>query len=119
MIDWFRLHFKAILYFIFAMILFFGIVSWIFLTYFYEDILNKYAVPKLEEAALTATNGYYHLKLGRISYQNHTVWCRQFDLQRVRYDSGAKGVALKRVFIDSLEITGVSLWRILLGKGLA
>jgi hypothetical protein len=117
--NWLRLHFKAILYFFIALILFFGVAGWVFLTYYYEDLLNTYAVPKLEEAALTATNGYYRLKLGRISYHDHTVWCKQFDLQRVKYDSGARGIAVKRVLIDSLKFSGVSLFKFVLGRALA
>jgi len=110
---------KAVIYFFFGLVLFLLVASWVFFTYFFEDFLNSYAVPKLEEAALTATHGVYRLKLDRIAYIHHRVYCMGFDLESVKYDSGAKGIALKRVFVDTVEFTGVSILKIVLGKGLA
>jgi hypothetical protein len=118
MIAWIKLHFKAILYFFFGLLLFIAVGLWVYISYYYEDLLNRFAIPKLQEAALTATNGNYRLKLGSVSYHHHTVWLRGFDLYRVRYTAGEKGIAVKRVLIDSVEFTGVNIWKIILGKGL-
>lgn len=109
----------AIAYFFVGFLIFLGVGVWVFFSFFFEDMLNTFAVPKLEEAALTATHGVYHLKLGRISYHHHKILCAGFDLQRVRYDSGAQGTAIKRVLIDTVEFTGVNILKIYLGKALA
>jgi hypothetical protein len=110
---------KAIIYFFFGLILFVVVSGWIFFTYFYADFLNSYAIPKLEEAVVSATDGTYRLKLDRITYVHHKVYCTGFDLVRVRYDSGAKGIALRRLSVDTVEFTGVSILKIVLGKALA
>ncbi len=112
-----KLH--AVAYILVGFLLFIGIAAWVFFSFFFEDLLNTFAVPKIEEAALTATHGVYHLKLGRISYNHHKILCAGFDLQRVRYDSGAQGTAVKRVYIDTVEFTGVNLWRMFWSKTLA
>ena len=109
----------AVAYFLAGFLLFIGIAVWIFFSFFFEDLLNSYAIPKLEEAALTATHGVYHLKLNRIYYRNHKVFCTGFDLQRVRFDSGAQGTAVKRVLIDTVEFTGVNIWKMYWGKALS
>jgi hypothetical protein len=110
---------KAIIYFLFGLVFFLLVAGWVFFAYFYEDFLNAYAIPKLQEAVVTATDGYYRLKLDRITYVHHRVYCIGFDLNRVKYDSGAKGVALKRVTVDTVEFTGVSILKIVIGKALA
>ncbi|MFI5264769.1 MAG: hypothetical protein ACHQM6_09665, partial [Candidatus Kapaibacterium sp.] len=110
---------KAIIYFFFGLVLFVLVSGWIFFTYFYADFLNAYAIPKLEEAVVSATDGAYRLKLDRITYIHHRVYCTGFDLVRVKYDSGAKGIALRRLSVDTVEFTGVSILKIVLNKALA
>src|SRR5205085_6742693 len=100
MLNWLKLHHRPIAYFFVALVLFAVVGAWVMFTYYYEDILNTYAIPKLQEAALSATNGKYRLKLGHISYRNQIVWVKGFDLYRVKYEAGDKGIAMKRVVID-------------------
>lgn len=109
----------AVVYFLCGFALFLVLAGWIFFQYYYEDLLNAFVIPKLQEATISATHGYYRLNLKRISYRHHRVYAAGFDLYRVKYDSGARGTAVKRVSIDTLEITGVNLWKIYWGKALA
>ena len=105
--------FHATIYIIAGFFFFIAIGGVVFFAFFYENFLNSYAIPKLEEAVRTATHGVYNLKLDRITYRHFKVYCIGFDLQRVRYKKNAQGTAVKQVIIDTVEFTGVNIWKIL------
>src|SRR6266704_314429 len=94
---------KKILYSLAGLILLIVLASWIFFTFYFEGALNKYALPRLTEAARIATHGKYHLTLGRISYSGGKFFCKNFLLQRTGYDSSEHGNTVKRISIDSVR----------------
>jgi len=107
---------KKILYGLSALILLIAAAIWIFFSFYFEDALNRYAVPRLTEAARVATHGKYHLTLGRISYSGGSVFCKSFLLARTGYDSGEHGNTVKKVSIDSVRFIGVSWWDAVFGN---
>ncbi|MDP4219334.1 MAG: hypothetical protein Q8916_04865 [Bacteroidota bacterium] len=90
--------------------------SWIFITFYFEGALNRYAIPRLTEAARVATHGKYHLTMGRISYSGGSVFTKKFVLVRVGYDSSEHGNVVKKLTIDSVRFIGVSWWDALWGN---
>jgi hypothetical protein len=109
---------KKILYSIGTLILLVLLAAGIFFTFFFEDALNRYAVPRLTEAARVATHGKYHLTLGRISYIRGEIFCKNFILQRNGYDSSEHGNTVKRISIDSVRFIGVSWWDAIWGDNM-
>ena len=107
---------KKIFYFAGAATILLLIAEWVFMTFYFEDALNRYAIPRLTEAARIATHGKYHLTLGRISYSNGSVFCKNFVLLRSGYDSTEHGNTVKRISIDSVRFIGVSWWDALWGN---
>jgi hypothetical protein len=111
-----RSKLKKILYILGAAVLIMSLTVWIFFTFYFEGALNKYAVPRLTEAARVATHGKYHLTLGRISYTGSSIFCKNFILQRTGYDSSEHGNTVKRISIDSVRFIGVSWWDAICGN---
>jgi hypothetical protein len=101
---------KKILYSLAGLVLLIAVSGWIFFTFYLEDTLNSYAIPKLQEAARTATHGRYGLTMGRITYSGGSFFCKDFILQRTGYDSSEHGNVIKRISIDSVRFVGVSWW---------
>src|ERR1017187_9667442 len=107
---------RTIFYTLGSIALILCIAVWIFLSYYFESTLNKYAVPRLTEAARTATHGKFNLTMGRISYSGGSVFCKNFILSRVGYDSSEHGNTLMKISIDSVRFIGVSWWDAILGN---
>jgi len=107
---------KKIVYILGGAVLVLGVAAFIFLHFYFEDVLNHYAAPRLSEAARVATHGKYHLMLGRISYTGESIFCKNFILQRTGYDSSEHGNTVKRISIDSVRFIGVSWWDALCGN---
>jgi hypothetical protein len=107
---------KIILYTLGSIAIVVAIAIWIFLSFYFEGALNTYAVPRLTEAARVATHGKYTLTMGKISYSGKTVFCKNFILSRVGYDSSEHGNTLMKLSIDSVRFVGVSWLDAILGR---
>ncbi len=108
---------KTIFYSIGGLILLVGVGIWVVLTYYINDIINDTVVPRLEESVRSSTNGDYYLTLGKVNYSNGTLFCPNFNLERVNYDSAASGLNVRRVTIDTVLFVGVNWWDLLWGRG--
>lgn len=85
---------------------------------FFEKILNSVALPKIEKATYTATDGKFTLSLDSISYSLGTLRCNNFLLSRVAYDTSEHGLVIKQLTIDTVTFEGVSWWDLLWGNDL-
>ncbi len=109
---------KIILYTLGSIVAFLALAIWVFLTFFFQDTLNKVVIPKIEQAAFNATGGRYELTLKDISYDDGDLLCKTFVLFRVASDSSERGTILERLTIDSVRFKGLSWWDVLWGKDL-
>ncbi len=101
-----------------------GFISAIVLTiviivvFFLDGILNKTVRPELAEWVRRATHYQYELILGKIDHSFTSLSCRHVVLIRVRYDSLTPGFYIKKCFLDTISISGISWWDILWKNGL-
>ena len=108
---------KTIFYSIGGLALLIVVGIWVLLTYYINDIINDTVVPRLEESVRSSTNGDYLLTLGKVNYDDGTLFCPNFNLERINYDSAASGLNIRRVTIDTVLFVGVNWWDLLWGRG--
>ncbi len=108
---------KTIFYSLGGLVLLVGVGIWVILTYYINDIINDTVVPRLEESVRSSTNGDYVLTLGKVNYSDGTLFCPNFNLERVNYDKAASGLNVRRVSIDTVLFVGVNWWDLLWGRG--
>jgi hypothetical protein len=115
---------KPILYTLCSIIAVVSLAAWIFFTFYFEGMLNKVFIPKIEQAALKATHGRFALTLDKIYYKHTsspmrgTLVCNTFILSRIAYDSGEHGIVLERITLDSARFEGIRWWDVLWQKDL-
>ncbi len=107
-----------VLYTLGVMILVSVIGVWVFATYFAEDLLNDFLQTNLNQAVRTASDGRYRLTLGHIYYQNGTIFCKTFILERDAYKSDETGVTVERLYADTVWFGNVQWVALLRGNGL-
>jgi hypothetical protein len=109
---------KRLLYVLGAACALLAVGVWVFLTFFFQQTLNAVFIPKIQAAALAATNGKFECTLGTISYVDGTLMCKTFRLVRVSVDSSEHGIGLEQLTIDSARFDDVSWWGLIWGKDL-
>src|SRR5688572_4667929 len=90
----------------------------IFFTFYFQETLNRVAIPKIEEAAQKATDGKFTLSLDSIFYSSGILLCNNFLLTRVAYDTSEHGLVIKQLTIDTVKFEGVSWWDLFWGNDL-
>src|ERR1035437_5014038 len=95
-----RSKIKIILSVLGSIALVLAIAAWVFNTFYFESMLNKVVIPKIELAAAKATHGRFALTLDKIYYRHGMLVCNTFVLSRVAYDSGEHGMVLEKVTLD-------------------
>ncbi len=109
---------KKILLSLVSLLLLVGIGCWIFISFFFDDVLNDTLIPKLNAAVLTASHGNYSLKIGRIYQSGTSIFCKNVELIRVAYDSSETGLTIRKLTSDTVRLTNVNELDLLQGKGL-
>ncbi len=109
---------KSILYTIGAIIVVASLALWIFLSFYFDESLNKFVIPKIELATFNATHGRFKLTLDTISYSHGVLVCNTFILSRVAYEDSDHGISVNRLTIDSARFEGISWWDVLCGNDL-
>jgi hypothetical protein len=109
---------KATLYSIAVAVLLVAGGIWIFLTFYFENTLNRVVIPKMEQATLRATQGRFALTLDNISYAHGSFVCNTFVLSRVAYNGSEHGIVLGKLTLDSARFEGISWWDVLCGNDL-
>ena len=109
---------RTILYTLGVMILVSVIGAWVFATYFAEDLLNDFLQTNLNQAVRTASDGRYRLTLGHIYYQNGTIFCKTFILERDAYKKDETGITVQRLYADTVWFGNVQWAALLTGNGL-
>ena len=92
-----------------------AVAVWVFFAFYFDDVFNSIASEKLISAVSSATHGEYQLSLKRVSYSHGVVTAKGFELTRIGYRTGESGLAVRRVSIDSVQQSGVSLWQLICG----
>src|ERR1043165_3967804 len=107
---------KKIVIFFLSFILLIGLAIGAFFLFFFGTFLNEVVRPKLVEAMSTASNGSYELHLAELSSSDGKLICRKFDLKRIRFDSLYDGVYVKTITMDSVVLSGIDWWRLLVNE---
>ena len=108
---------KKIFYSFLGTIILIGAAVWIFYAYYFQDVVNDYLTPKLQLAIEAATHGHYQLRIGRIVYQDGSLYCTNFELKRIRYGNEETGLTLERLEQDTVYLKGLHLISLLRGRG--
>ncbi|MEP7234787.1 MAG: hypothetical protein ABI778_05780, partial [Ignavibacteriota bacterium] len=108
---------RKILYSLGGVILVLAVSAWVFYTYYLEDTVNDFLAPKLLQVVSAATDGKYSLRVGRIFRKDGDLYCTNFDLRRIKYDSGESGITLTRLFDDTVKLTGIEVSALFRGHG--
>jgi hypothetical protein len=95
-----------------------AIAVWVFFAFYFDDVFNNIASEKLISAVRSVSHGTYQLTLRRITYSHGVVVARGMEIMRVGYRAGETGMTVRRVSIDSVRLTGVSLWDVVFGRPL-
>lgn len=108
---------RKIIYILGSLLIVIAISSWIFFTYYFEDSVNDFLTPKLQEVIRAATNGRFELTIGRIIRKDGMLYCTNFKLQRLFFDSTESGMTLERLTADTVFLKGLHGIYLLRGKG--
>ena len=108
---------RTIIYILGSLLIVIAISIWIFFTYYFEDAVNDFLTPKLQEVIRIATHGHFRLTIGRIVRKDGMMYCTNFKLLRVRYDSTESGLTLERLTADTVRLNGLHAFNLLRGKG--
>lgn len=108
---------KRISYIIGGLCILLAIAGWIFMRYYFQDIINDYYTGKFREAARIATKGQFSISIGRLTYNDGILICKNFELVRVAIDSNDTGLVLERLTADTLHFGGLNIFELLRGRG--
>jgi len=108
---------RKIIYILGSLLILVAISIWIFFTYYFEESVNDFLTPKLQEMVKAATNGRFQLSIGRIIRKDGMLYCTNFELLRVRYDSTESGFTVQRLTEDTVWLKGLHVMSLLRGNG--
>src|SRR5512141_1567434 len=94
-----------------------AIAGWIFMKYYFQDIVNDYYSEKFREAARIATHGQFRMTINKLIYKDGVLDCTNFELVRVSVDSDDTGLILERLTADTLHFSGLNIFELLRGNG--
>ncbi len=90
--------------------------AWIVATYYFDSFFSRIAERKIVAAVESASQGKYQLSFRTFAYSHGEVLAKGVDFRRIGYTKNDRGVTVRRIYLDSLRITGVNWINILLGR---